>query len=55
MTNEFCFEYQGGGKEGGTCEVLRPCHPQKFGTCTFTTMADLPALVKADLVTFELI
>ena len=23
-----------GGREGGTCEVLRPCHPPKFGTCT---------------------
>ena len=24
----------GGGGEGGTCEVLQPCHPPKFGTCT---------------------
>ena len=23
-----------GGREGGTCEVLRPCHPPKFETCT---------------------
>ena len=21
------LEIKGGGREGGTCEVLRPCHP----------------------------
>ena len=31
----FALKINGGGREGGTCEVLRPCHPPpKFGTCT---------------------
>ena len=25
----FALKIKGGGREGGTCEVLRPCHPQK--------------------------
>ena len=25
----FALEIKGGGREGGTCEVLRPCHPPK--------------------------
>ena len=29
------LKIKGGGREGGTCEVLRPCHPPKFGTCTY--------------------
>ena len=30
------LKVKAGGREGGTCEVLRPCHPpkKKFGTCT---------------------
>ena len=31
----FALKIKGGGREGGTCEVLRPCHPPKFGTCTY--------------------
>ena len=23
----FALKMKGGGREGGTCEVLRPCHP----------------------------
>ena len=37
MTKIFNFALKikgGGGREGGTCKVLRPCHPPKFGTCT---------------------
>ena len=36
MTKIFNFglKIKGGGREGGTCEVLRPCHPPKFETCT---------------------
>ena len=30
----FALKIKGGGREGGTCEVLRPCHPPKFETCT---------------------
>ena len=30
----FALKIKGDGREGGTCEVLRPCHPPKFGTCT---------------------
>ena len=26
----FALKIKGGGREGGTCEVLRPCHPQKI-------------------------
>ena len=26
----FAFKIKGGGREGGTCEVLRPCHPPKI-------------------------
>ena len=31
MTKIFNFplKIKGGGREGGTCEVLRPCHPPK--------------------------
>ena len=31
MTNilNFALKIKGGGREGGTCEVLPPCHPQK--------------------------
>ena len=25
----FALKMNGGGREGGTCEVLRPCHPPK--------------------------
>ena len=32
----FALKIKGGGREGGTCEVLRPCHPPKFGMCTNT-------------------
>ena len=32
----FAWKIKGGGREGGTCEVLRPCHPRKFGTCAST-------------------
>ena len=31
------LKIKGGGREGGTCEVLRPCHPpkqKKIETCT---------------------
>ena len=33
----FALKIKGDGREGGTCEVLRPCHPKKkkFGTCTW--------------------
>ena len=31
---DFALKIKGDGREGGTCEVLRPCHPPKFGTCT---------------------
>ena len=35
----FALKIKGGGREGGTCEVLRPCHPPpKFGTCTWLGM-----------------
>ena len=27
---DFALEIKGGGREGGTCEVLRPCHPPKI-------------------------
>ena len=32
----FGLKIKGGGREGGTCEVLRACHPPppKFETCT---------------------
>ena len=26
----FALKIKGGGREGGTCEVLRPCHPRKI-------------------------
>ena len=26
----FALKINGGGREGGTCEVLRPCHPLKI-------------------------
>ena len=26
----FVLKIKGGGREGGTCEVLRPCHPPKI-------------------------
>ena len=32
--SNFALKIKGGGREGGTCEVLRPCQPPKFGTCT---------------------
>ena len=32
--SNFGLKIKGGGREGGTCEVLRPCHPPKFETCT---------------------
>ena len=30
------LKIKGGGRKGGTCEVLRPCHPRpkKIETCT---------------------
>ena len=47
MTKTFNFDLKikGGGREGGTCEVLRPCHQKKIETytnrcrvwCAFTT------------------
>ena len=42
----FALKIKGGGREGGTCEVLRPCHPPKFGTCTQTVkMNELTRLI----------
>ena len=26
----FALKIKGGGREGGTCEVLRPCHPLRI-------------------------
>ena len=26
----FALKIKGGGREGGPCEVLRPCHPPKI-------------------------
>ena len=26
----FALKIKGGGREGGTCEVVRPCHPQNL-------------------------
>ena len=26
----FALKIKGGGREGGACEVLRPCHPLKI-------------------------
>ena len=26
----FALKIKGGGREGGACEVLRPCHPPKI-------------------------
>ena len=34
------LKIKGDGREGGTCEVLRPCHPPKFGTCTSSLLFD---------------
>ena len=31
----FALKIKEGGREGDTCEVLRPCHLPKFRTCTF--------------------
>ena len=31
----FALKIKGVGREGDTCEVLRPCHPFKIETCTF--------------------
>ena len=42
----FALKIKGGGGEGGTCEVLRPCHPPKFGTCTY--IIKYPSLNKAE-------
>ena len=39
----FALKIKGGGREGDTCEVLRPCHPPKkfgFGTCTGSNMTE---------------
>ena len=30
----FALKIKEGGREGDTIEVLRSCHPPKFGTCT---------------------
>ena len=30
----FALKIKGGGRESGRSEVLRRCHPLKFGTCT---------------------
>ena len=29
----FSLKIKGGGREGGTCEVLRPCHPPQNLEC----------------------
>ena len=31
----FALKIKGGGREGGTCEVLRPCHPPKIWNVHF--------------------
>ena len=28
--SDFTLKIKGGGREGGTCQVLRPCHPPKI-------------------------
>ena len=37
--SNFALKIMGGGREGGTCQVLRPCQPpqkKNFETCTST-------------------
>ena len=48
----FTMKIKGGGREGGTCEVLRHCHPPpKSGTCTHMSGLKLIA-VKESLELF---
>ena len=37
MTKMFNFVLKSkeGGRKSDICDVLRSCHPPKFGTCTF--------------------
>ena len=45
----FALKIKGGGREGGTCEVLRHCHPPKFETCTKSGWGCFPPpLIKID-------
>ena len=44
----FALKIKGGGREGGTCEVLRPCHPPKFGMCTKAFRASCSYSIKAE-------
>ena len=49
----FALKIMGGGREGGTCEVLRPCHPppstknlERAPVSTFFSVSDLISQVK---------
>ena len=45
MTKNFNFALKikggGGGREGGTCEVLRPCHPPKIWNVHLDTLRQI--------------
>ena len=45
----FALKIKGDGREGGTCEVLRPCHPPKFGTCTSPDIYNTAQVIRLKL------
>ena len=42
----FALKIKGGGREGGTCEVLRPCHPVKIWNVHFYSVKFCKSLTK---------
>ena len=51
----FALKIKGGGREGGTCEVLRPCHPLKiWNVHKWGGLRDLPAFEAEGFEAFEI-
>ena len=38
----FALKIKGGGRDGGTCEVLRPCHPPKIWNVHLNDRCQIP-------------
>ena len=46
--SNFALKIKGSGREGGTCEVLRPCHPPKIWNVHQAEMAEITRMLAAN-------
>ena len=44
----FALKIKGGGREGGTCKVLRPCQPPKIWNVHLVQIKESDRFIKID-------